>query len=302
MFEITRSSFTFFGAEIHWYGVLIALGVLGAVLLALRREECLGLKKDTALSLALVCVPAGIICARLYYVLFSWDYYAAHPAEIFMLRNGGLALYGGVIGGAAAAYLYVRVKKIPFAAIADLVAPGLAFGQAVGRWGNFLNAEAYGAPVENPALHFFPVSVYIEGSGWHWAAFFYESAWCALICALLLLGEKRKWFQKRGDVFLSYLFLYSLERFIVEGLRTDSLYIGPFRVSRLLSLAALMALCLLLARRRGGFIRFLPVFIVLLLGAGLAYWNIPIQILLALILLFSAAKLYSCSADPKTMR
>lgn len=255
MLDITRSGFTLPGLSIRWYGVLIALGVLGAVLICARRESRLGLPKDTTLNLALICVPAGILCARLYYVLFSWDYFRLHPAEIFNLRLGGLAIYGGVLGGAAAALIYARVKKVSFPAIADLLAPGLAFGQALGRWGNFLNQEAYGAPVADPALRFFPVATYIDGSGWHYAAFFYESLWCALICILLLTGEGKGRFDrpgrsKRGDSFLIYAFLYALERFLVEGLRTDSLYLGPMRVSQLLSLIVLLAISVLLCLRR----------------------------------------------------
>jgi len=252
MFEISRSSIVLFGLQVRWYGVLIALGVLGAVIIAQAREKRLHLPKDTTLNLALICVPVGVVCARLYYVLFNWSYFAAHPAEIINLRSGGLAVYGAVIGGAAAAYLYTRIKKLSFGAIADLVAPGLAFGQALGRWGNFLNQEAYGALVENPALHFFPLATYIEGSGWHYAAFFYESIWCALICASLLAGERKNFFIKRGDLFFAYAFLYALERSIVEGLRTDSLFIGPFRVSQLLSFAVLMAVVILMARRLQG--------------------------------------------------
>ena len=252
MFEISRSAITVFGLAIHWYGILIAAGVLGAALLALRRERLLGLERDTALNLALVCVPAGILCARLYYVLFSWDYFAAHPGEIFNLRNGGLAIYGAVIGGGLAALVYAKLKKVSIGSIADLIAPGLALGQAIGRWGNFLNQEAYGAAVENPALHIFPLSVYIEGSGWHYAAFFYESLWCALICIFLLLAEKKGWLKKRGDGFLCYVFLYALERSVVEGLRADSLYLGAFRISQLLSFAALLAVMLLLCLRIRG--------------------------------------------------
>lgn len=252
MLELSRSGITVLGLVIHWYGLLIALGVLGAVLIAGHREARLGLKKDTALNLALVCVPVGIVCARLYYVAFSWADFAANPVEIFNLRGGGLAVYGGVIGGALAALAYAWLKKASLGAIADLVAPGLAFAQALGRWGNFFNQEAYGAAVTNPALRFFPISVYIEGSGWHYAAFFYESFWCALICALLLLAEKKGWMKRRGDGFLAYLFLYALERCLVEGLRTDSLYLGPFRVSQLLSFCALLTVVILLCLRMRG--------------------------------------------------
>src|SRR5699024_7475801 len=117
---------------------------------------------------ALVGIPAALVCARAYYVLFSWEYYAAHPEDILNIRQGGMAIYGGVIGGVLAGYVYCRIKKLSFAVCLDLAAPALALGQAVGRWGNFLNQEAYGAAVTNPNLQFFPLAVYIEGSGWHW--------------------------------------------------------------------------------------------------------------------------------------
>lgn len=296
MFELTRSTLTIFGFSIRWYGVLIALGVLGAVLLAWRREEKLGLKRETTLDLALICVPAGIVCARLYYVLFSWDYYALHPAEILDLRGGGLAIYGGVIGGVLAGWIYSRVKKIPFGTLADLVAPGLAFGQAVGRWGNFLNQEAYGAAVTKAQFQFFPLSVYIEGSGWHWATFFYESLWCALICVFLLIAEKRGFFKRRGDTFLWYLFLYALERCLVEGLRTDSLYIGPLRVSQALSLGVLLVLqiglCLRLRGKQRISMSIHQILSVLLLGAFVGGQKPILALCWALIVLLNAATGY----------
>ena len=302
MFELTRSTLTIFGFTIHWYGVLIALGVLGAVLLAWRREERLGLKKETTLDLALVCVPVGILYARIYYVLFSWDYYALHPAEILDIRGGGLAIYGGVIGGVLAGWLYSRVKKVPFGTLADLVAPGLAFAQAVGRWGNFLNQEAYGAAVTNPQLHIFPLSVYIEGSGWHYATFFYESLWCALICAFLLIAEKRGYFKRKGDTFLWYLFLYALERCLVEGLRTDSLYIGPLRVSQVLSLGVLLilqlGLCLRLRGRQHIAMSIHQILSVLLLGASVGRQKPILALIWALIVLLNAATGYGVLYNP----
>lgn len=294
MLEISRSAVTVFGLAIHWYGILIALGVLGAVLLAGCREKKLGLERDTALNLALICVPSGILCARLYYVAFSWQDFAANPLEIFNLRSGGLAVYGGILGGALAALIYARRKKLPVGSIADLVAPGLALAQALGRWGNFFNQEAYGAAVQNPALQFFPLSVYIEGSGWHYAAFFYESLWCALICAVLLLAERRGWQSRRGDLFLAYLFLYALERSMVEALRTDSLYLGVFRVSQLLSLAAMLLVLLLLARRLKAhrLPALLSIGAFLLLSLGLALEKILICVPSAAAMLVSAAAAY----------
>ena len=302
MFGISRSALTLFGFELRWYGVLIALGVLGAVLLAWRREEKLGLAKETTLDLALICVPVGIVCARLYYVLFSWDYYALHPAEILDIRSGGLAIYGGVIGGVLAGWIYSRVKKIPFGTLADLVAPGLALAQAVGRWGNFLNQEAYGAAVTNPRLQFFPLSVYIEGSGWHWATFFYESLWCALICAFLLNAEKRGYFKRKGDTFLWYLFLYALERCLVEGLRTDSLYIGPLRVSQALSLGVLLVLqiglCLRLRGKQHIAMSIHQILSVLLLGASVGRQKPILALIWALIVLLNAATGYGVLYNP----
>ena len=296
MFELTRSTLTIFGFTIHWYGVLIALGVLGAVLLAWFREQRLGLKKETTLDLALICVPVGILCARLYYVLFSWDYYAAHPAKILDLRGGGLAIYGGVIGGVLAGWIYSRVKKVSFGTLTDLVAPGLALAQAVGRWGNFLNQEAYGAAVTNAKMQFFPLSVYIEGSGWHYATFFYESAWCALICILLLTAERRGFFRKKGDTFLWYLFLYALERCLVEGLRTDSLYIGPLRVSQALSLTVLLVLqiglCLRLRGKQHIAMSGYQLMSVLLLGLFVCVQKPALALIWALIVLLNAATGY----------
>lgn len=296
MFEFTRSTLTVFGFSIRWYGVLIALGVLGAVLLAWFREQRLGLKKETTLDLALICVPVGILCARIYYVLFSWEYYAAHPAEILDIRGGGLAIYGGVIGGVLAGWIYSRVKKVSFGTLTDLVAPGLAFAQAVGRWGNFFNQEAYGAAVTNPHLQFFPLSVYIEGSGWHWATFFYESLWCALICIFLLIAERRGFFKRKGDTFLWYLFLYALERCLVEGLRTDSLYIGPLRVSQLLSLTVLLALqiglCLRLRGKQHIAMSGHQLMSVLLLGMFVCGQKPILALIWALIVLLNAAMGY----------
>lgn len=295
MFEISRTGMVLFGLDVRWYGLLIALGALGGVLLAHARARRLGLKKDTALDLALVGIPAALVCARAYYVLFSWEYYAAHPEDMLNIRQGGMAIYGGVIGGVLAGYVYCRIKKLSFAVCLDLAAPALALGQAVGRWGNFLNQEAYGAAVTNPNLQFFPLAVYIEGSGWHWATFFYESLWCALIVALILYAERRDLFQRRGDTFGAYLFLYALERCLVEGLRTDSLYIGPVRVSQMLSLAAMLILTLLLARRRGAlpaWLRLLPACAVLLLGAAIALRAGIVEAALAPCLLGFAIAIY----------
>ena len=242
MIQLTSTSLNISHLTIHWYGVIIALGMGLAVWLAARREARLGLEKETALNLALLGIPAAIVGARLYYVAFSWQAYADDPVKALYIWEGGMAIYGGIIGGVLAGFIYARVKKQPFLRLADLAAPSIALGQAIGRWGNFVNQEAYGAAATAAWQKRFPVSVFIQADGlWHYATFFYESAWCFLIVAALLFAERKGRFHRDGELFGTYVFLYALERALVEGLRTDSLYLGPVRVSQLLSLVALLA-------------------------------------------------------------
>ena len=252
MIKWTRDALLIGDLSLHYYGMLIALGVLLGVFLAMKRESRLGLAKDTTIDLALVGVPAALVGARLYYVAFSWDFYKDDLWKILSVREGGMAIYGGVLAALLAGWIFSRVRKVPFASLADLAAPSLALGQAVGRWGNFVNQEAYGYAVTDPALCRFPIAVFIEADGrWHLATFFYESAWCFLIVAFILLMERKGRLRRPGDAFLWYLLLYGAERAVVEGLRTDSLMLGPVRVSQLLAaLLALGALAALLLRAR----------------------------------------------------
>jgi phosphatidylglycerol:prolipoprotein diacylglycerol transferase len=254
LFELSRNSLTINGFSIRFYGVLMALGVLLGVLLASRREKRVGVPEETTLNLALLAVPISVICARLYYVIFEWDMYRGDLLAILNVRRGGLAIYGAVLGGVLEGLIYARWKKVSFWCLADLAAPSLALGQAIGRWGNFLNEEAYGVAITNPKYQFFPAAVYIRANGlWHAATFFYESIWCFLILAFLLGAERKRFFRKSGDLFLWYGFLYALERGAVEGLRTDSLYWGTVRVSQLLSLLVIFAVALAFAfRAKGG--------------------------------------------------
>ena len=245
-------AFTVAGFSVRWYGLLIALGIALGIGLAMARERRYGLPRDTVVDLALCGVPAAIVGARLYYVIFSWPTYAKNPISALYLWEGGLAIYGGILGGLLAGLLYARKKGLRFLTLADLVAPCFAIGQAVGRWGNFFNQEAYGVAVTNPALQRFPIAVFIRRDGlWHCATFFYESVWCLTVCAVLLLLERRGSFKRPGDAFLTYVLLYAVERALVEGLRTDSLYWGPVRVSQALSvLAAVAAAILLIVRKK----------------------------------------------------
>ena len=305
MFSISRTGFVLFGLDIRWYGVLIALGVFLAVRLAGRREKRLGLPRDAALDVTLIGLPLAIICARLYFVAFSWDFYGAHPEKILSVHEGGLAIYGGLLGGMLGGWLYARHKKLSFLRLADLAAPSFALGQAIGRWGNFLNQEAYGAAVADPALRFFPLAVFIPEDGlWHWATFFFESAWCFAIVAILLILERRRFFRRSGDVFWWYAILYAAERMVVEGLRTDSLYWGAVRVSQALSLAVLAGVCVLFAiraKRLSGWGRALAAAaalgLALLLALGVVPASVPYSLGIAAALVALSAGLYGGQAD-----
>jgi phosphatidylglycerol:prolipoprotein diacylglycerol transferase len=232
---------------------MITSGVLAGLLIASLREKRFGLPKDTTLNLALWVVPAAIVCARVYYVAFTWDQFKNDLWSVFNVRGGGMAIYGSLIGGFFTGVVFAKVRKLRFSALSDLAAPAIVIGQAIGRWGNFFNQEAYGVAVTNPSFQFFPAAVWIQDqNGWFAATFFYESAWCFLIVGFLLIAEWRRFFKRSGEEFLWYVTLYAFERMIVEGLRTDSLYWGLVRVSQALSLALFLAGALLIFLMRKG--------------------------------------------------
>ncbi len=243
------------GLNIAWYGVIIATGLLLGILLGVLRAKRRGWKSDLMLDFILLAVPLAVVGARLYYVAFEWQQYAHNFIDIFAVNKGGLAIYGAVIGGFFAAFLFSRATKFPFLKLIDLAIPSLILGQVLGRWGNFINQEAFGELVTNPALQFFPVSVYIQSLGeWHQATFFYES-FCnsILFVVTLLLGRKHP---KDGTLLSAYFIGYGLIRLFVEGLRTDSLYLaGSIRVSQLLSALLIFAGILLLILIRKGVVK-----------------------------------------------
>lgn len=245
--ELTRRFISIGGFQIYWYGVLIGLAVLAAVLTASKREKLLGIRDETALTLALVVVPFGIVGARLYYVLMHLSYYP-NLADVFRLRDGGLGIYGGLILGAVAGGVAAKIRKQSYIRLCDLVFPCVALAQAIGRWGNFLNEEAYGIEITAKALQFFPLAVRVGGI-WHAATFFYESVWCLMIYLVICALPSRKWFVCKGEGLLGYMALYAFERCAVEGLRTDSLYIGAARASQLLSAVILCVCCAYLLNR-----------------------------------------------------
>ncbi len=217
--------------SIRLYGVMIALGLMLAVLYACKRSREFGLKSDDLTDGVLFIVPFAVICARLYYCVFEWDRYASDPITILYIWKGGLAIYGGVIGAAVAIPLFARIKKVKVGAVLDVTSLGFLIGQCLGRWGNFFNREAFGAETDSlfrmGLLHRNGTTYYVHPT------FLYESLWnlCGFVL-LHFLSKKRKY---DGQIALGYLAWYGLGRTFIEGLRQDSLYWGNFRVSQLLA-------------------------------------------------------------------
>ena len=223
---------------IPWYSVLIVAGVVVAVFLACREEARAGLPKDTVIDLALWLIPCGIIGARIYYVVFSWNQFRNDLLSVFRIWEGGIAIYGGIIAGLIVLLLFCGKRRLSALSLCDIIAPGLVFAQGIGRWGNWFNIEAFGLQVTDPALCFFPFALQVpaEGYTWHLATFFYESVWNICIFFFLMIG-RRKRLRARGDVFCFYLLLYASGRLVIEDLRLDSLYAASsVRVSQLLSI------------------------------------------------------------------
>ena len=218
--------------SIHFYGLVIALGLVLAVCYACRRSKEFGLKEDDILDGVLWITPFAIACARAYYCIFSWDQYASNPISVLYIWNGGLAIYGGVIGAVLGVAVFCKIKKLKISTLLDMVLIGFLIGQSLGRWGNFFNREAFGAETES----FLRMGLLNDRTGvitYYHPTFLYESLWNALGFVLLhFISKKRKY---DGQVALCYAAWYGLGRCIIEGLRMDSLWWGPFRVSQLLA-------------------------------------------------------------------
>ena len=234
---------------IYFYGIIIAAGLLLAVLYALKRSQQFGLKQDDIIDGVLWIVPLAIVCARIYYCAFSWDSYKNDPISVLYIWKGGIAIYGGVIGAALGVVIHCKVKKMSLPATLDLVALGFLIGQAMGRWGNFFNREAFGAPTQA----FLRMGLMNTTTGefeYYHPTFLYESLWNAAGFLLLHFLSKKR--QYDGQIALGYVAWYGLGRTVIEGLRMDSLYWGNFRVSQILaavSCAAAVGVLLFLAFR-----------------------------------------------------
>ena len=245
------SYITVFGRNIYFYGILIAIGFLLGILVCTRISKRFGIKEDDLYDVFLWLIPLSIVGARLYFVLFKLDYYLANPAEIFALREGGLAIYGGVITGILVIYFVTRHKKLPLGAMLDVIVFGLLIGQIIGRWGNFMNREAFGA--EATAFCRMGLTAPDGTTIYVHPTFLYESLWnlvCLIFLAVFVRRGKRRY---DGQCILIYFLWYGIGRAWIEGLRTDSLYIGStgIRVSQLLSaVLALAALITLIVQSR----------------------------------------------------
>lgn len=241
MSSIPYSRFLF--GPVPWYSFLIVTGVIAAIVLACREERRSGLPKDTVIDLALWILPFGIVGARIYYVIFSWEQFRNDFLSVFRIWEGGIAIYGGIIAGLIVLLLFCRKRHLQPLQICDIIAPGLALAQSAGRWGNWFNIEAYGRLVTNPDLCFFPFALQVPADGyrWHLATFFYESIWDLLIF-IFIMAARRTILRRKGDVFFSYLILYAAGRMVIEELRLDSLYAASsVRVSQLLSVIVCFA-------------------------------------------------------------
>ncbi|PKM90287.1 MAG: prolipoprotein diacylglyceryl transferase [Firmicutes bacterium HGW-Firmicutes-12] len=238
--------------EIRWYGILIASAVLIGTLLALREVERQRIDQDHFLNILLAAIPAAFIGSRAYYVIFNWDYYSNYPRDIIAIWEGGLAIHGGLLAAFITAFFLLKKYNINFWQGTDTVAPSIVLGQAIGRWGNFFNQEAYGYTVDPDKI---PWAMYIDGAYRH-PTFLYESLWNLGVFAFLLWLRRRASI-KHGDVILSYAVLYSVGRFIIEGFRTDSLMLTPgIRVAQAISiLIIIIAGGLLYYRHKGAILK-----------------------------------------------
>ena len=245
--------------SIYWYGVIIATGLFLGLYLATKESERLGLQKDIMIDLVVFAAPIAILFARIYYVIFEFDAYRGQPWWKFIaVWEGGIAIHGALIGAVLTGIVFAKVKKVSFWQIADIAAPSIILGQAIGRWGSFMNQEAHGGPISQAAYenfhqylpNFIMDQMCINGV-MYYPTFLYESIWNIIVFTILIL--MRKYNPLRGEIFLSYIALYSVGRVFIEGLRTDSLYFGPLRQAQLLSIVLIVgAIIIIIIRRKSG--------------------------------------------------
>ena len=246
LLDINPIAFHLGPIPVRWYGILIVSGILIAYYVGQKEAVKRGLPEEFLADLLLWAVPISILCARIYYVAMRWDYYSQYPGKMIEIWNGGIAIHGALFGAFATAYIFTRIRGVSFLRVADIAAPSILIGQIIGRWGNFMNQEAYGGPVSRTFLEnlYLPDwiinQMYIEELGTYvHPTFLYESVWNFI--GLLILLALRKVNLNRGEIFFSYLIWYSIGRFYIESLRTDSLYlIGDIRSAQIVSIIGII--------------------------------------------------------------
>lgn len=243
-FTVDKIAFSIGSLDVRWYGIIITLGMVVAVYYSIHRAKQRGVDFDTMLDFALFTILFGVLGARLYWVLFYGNIRSFY--DIISVWDGGLAIYGGIIGGVLAIYFTCRYKKMKFLPMADCIGPGVMIAQAMGRWGNFFNGEAHGGIVEEGSpLYFMRMGLYpndidgVSGMAYVHPTFLYESLWNVLGFVLINIFYKKKKFD--GEVALWYFTWYGFGRMFIEGLRTDSLMLGPFRISQVVGLICFVA-------------------------------------------------------------
>ena len=224
--------------NIHWYGIIISLALLMGFSLTLYRSNKTVIPSEFFLDFFIIGIPISVIFARLYFVMFNLNYYLQNPLATIAVWHGGLAIHGAVIGGILVLIILTKKRNLSFLKVVDILAPALILGQAIGRWGNFINQEAYGGIVSESFINNFPgfikTQMFIEGN-FHHPTFLYESIWNIIIFSILIFLSKKK-FTKDGDIFYSYLIGYSIGRFFIEDMRTDSLMFLNMQVAQIISI------------------------------------------------------------------
>lgn len=238
---MNRVAFQLFGIPVMWYGIIIGAGAMIALWLAMKLEKEDGLPEGIVLDWFVWGLTFGILGARTYYVIFEWEHYKGDFWKIVNIRGGGLAIHGAILAGIVTTLIFCRRKKIDFWKLSDVLAPALVLAQGIGRWGNYMNGEAHGGPTD------LPWAIVVDGVKVH-PTFFYEFLVDLMICFFLLYYRKHK--KNEGEAFLLYTILYSIFRFFIETLRTDSLYFGSFRMAQLISVLAILVSSILFYVRR----------------------------------------------------
>ncbi|MGM0878192.1 MAG: prolipoprotein diacylglyceryl transferase [Bacillota bacterium] len=251
---IDRIAFEIGPITVYWYGIIIAFGVFLGLYLATKEAKRLGFNKDIIIDLIMWAIPIALISARVYYVIFKWEYYSNNLGKIIAIWEGGIAIHGALIGATITAIVFAKKRGVSFWKLADIVAPSIILGQAIGRWGNFMNQEAHGGPVTREFLENLQLpdmiinQMFINGQYYH-PTFLYESIWN--IAGFIVLIMLRRINLRQGELFLSYMIWYSIGRFFIEGMRTDSLMLTEtLRMAQFISIVLVICSLLILVYRR----------------------------------------------------